>query len=99
MITGNLTLKPISAKLTHDTSSFGTMDPYVIVKYENQEHTSTVAKKAGKFPSWEDSFCFRMAPNNNIITVVVMDKDTMSSDDFVGEGNLVVDTKKEGKDT
>lgn len=28
-----------------------------------------------------------------------MDKDTLSADDFVGEGNLVVDTQKQGKDT
>jgi len=36
--------------------------------------------------------------NNNLIKVVVWDKDTMSADDVVGEGHLVIkDTK--GKDS
>ena len=95
---GNLVIKPISAKLTHNTESVGSMDPYVIVEYNDQKCKSSVAKSAGKYPNWSDTFTFRVSGNNNLIKVVVWDKDSMSADDMVGEGHLIIKDNK-GKDT
>ena len=45
----------------------------------------------GKYPSWteKDAFPFRIS-SDTVFRVVVMDKDTLSADDFVAEGNLVL---------
>jgi Ca2+-dependent lipid-binding protein len=60
--------------------------------------TSSVAKKQGKYPSWDDSLSFQLH-SDNIFKVVVWDKDTLSKDDFVAEGSLCIDSTKSGKDS
>lgn len=74
------------------------MDPYVILSQGSTSHTSSVAKKQGKYPSWteQDTMPFRVS-SDTLFKVVVMDKDSLSADDFVAEGNLVIDTAKTGQ--
>lgn len=88
---GTLVLRPICAKLTHDTETFGKMDPYCVVVMGNQKHRTRVHDSAGKFPNWQDQLVFNRT-NEDIVSIEVWDKDTASSDDLVGEATLSIHT-------
>ena len=81
---GSLIIRPVCAKLTRDTETFGKMDPYCVIKLGNQIQRSAVASSAGKFPNWQDALTFRKT-NEDMITIAVWDRDDASSDDLVGE--------------
>ena len=81
---GKLHVKPSAAKLTHDTEFLGRMDPYVKVRLDNSEKSTSVNSGGGKFPSWRNELIFDRSFENMII-FQVWDSDTMSSDDLVGE--------------
>jgi hypothetical protein len=48
MSIGILKIEVLEAKLTHDTETFGKMDPFVWIKYREQEWKSAVCKSGGK---------------------------------------------------
>jgi hypothetical protein len=39
-----LKLSPLTAELNHDTSSLSSMSPYLILKYDEKEYRTEVAK-------------------------------------------------------
>lgn len=84
---GNLIIKPLSAVLTHDTETFGKMDPYIKVIVGGQVQKSSVCKNAGKFPSWTDTMTFRRG-TEDIVNFEVWDDDDASKDDLIGQGSL-----------
>ncbi|CAG9333549.1 unnamed protein product [Blepharisma stoltei] len=88
---GTLIIRPICAKLTHDTETFGRMDPYCVITVGRQKHRTVVAKSAGKFPNWEDQLSY-MKTNEDTMKIEVWDKDTASSDDLIGETTLALNT-------
>ncbi|KAK4783248.1 hypothetical protein SAY86_007622 [Trapa natans] len=103
----------------------GKIDPYVVIKYKNQERKSSVARgmhqiksiesclvsslpgsksfmffnmplaEQGGSPSWNEKFTFRAEyPGNSHqckLTLTLMDKDTFSADDFLGEVTIHVE--------
>jgi len=93
---GNLIIKPLSAVLTHDTESFGKMDPYMIVKVGNQAQKTSICKNAGKFPAWSDTMTFRKG-NEDLINVEIWDDDDASKDDLIGQGSIAFSTIVNGK--
>ncbi len=44
------------AKLTHDTATFGKMDPFVLVMHNGREYKTKVAKDGGTTPNWGERF-------------------------------------------
>lgn len=76
--------------MTKDTDFFGKMDPYVIVKCGSNHFKTVVDKNAGKTPRWNDSFTFDVN-GETTIHFLVMDKDTFTKDDFLGEAFLSID--------
>ncbi|KAF5175781.1 Elicitor-responsive protein, partial [Thalictrum thalictroides] len=69
------------------------IEPYVVVHYGNQERKSRVAR--GSNPTWNESFMFKVecpkgAKDQHKITFRIMDKDTFSADDFLGESIIYV---------
>jgi hypothetical protein len=84
---GSLIIRPICAKLTHDTETFGKMDPYCVVKLGSQVQRSAVASNAGKFPNWQDALAFRKT-NEDLLSISVWDRDDATSDDLVGETTI-----------
>jgi len=66
---------------------FDTLDPYVIMALGTQRMRSNVAKDKGKSPKFEQTFTF-IYNNEPTMKVQVMDKDTSSSDDILGVGEL-----------
>ena len=49
---GDLKLNIHEARLTRDTETFGTMDPYVKITARMQEFKTKVRDNEGKNPSW-----------------------------------------------
>jgi len=83
---GTLTIRPLTARLTHDTDTFTNMDPYVIFRIEPEERRTRVHNSGGKNPTWTDCIIFNVRPEpSKVLSVIVMDKDTFKKDDLVGE--------------
>ncbi|KAK7340170.1 hypothetical protein VNO77_20865 [Canavalia gladiata] len=82
---GTLEVILISAENLHDRDFFAKIDPYVILTYRAQEHTSTVAQGAGSDPTWNESFLFTVSDAASELNLRLWDKDTWTRDDFLGE--------------
>lgn len=89
--TGNLVVKPLTAKLKKDKDLFTKMDPYVKVILGSQTHRTHTSWNSGKHPGWKDSMNFKRL-SEDILTFEVWDKDILSRDDMVGTGTLSVNS-------
>ncbi|CAM8962184.1 unnamed protein product [Rhodiola kirilowii] len=89
---GILEVQLVEAKGLDDTDFLGDMDPYVLIQYKSQERKSSVARGDGAKPAWNEEFSFRIeypgADDQYKLTLKIMDKDTFSADDFVGEATI-----------
>ncbi|TQD85158.1 hypothetical protein C1H46_029246 [Malus baccata] len=70
------------------------MDPYVVIQYKGQEKKSSVAREQGSNPEWNEKFTFRAeypgSGEQYKITLKIMDKDTFTSDDYIGQATIYV---------
>ncbi|MCL7027807.1 hypothetical protein MKW94_030340 [Papaver nudicaule] len=97
-VNGLLEVVLVDAKGLKDTERFsGGMDPYVMIKYKTQERNSPVAKGAGSKPVWNKRFSFRVqypdyaGGNGYKLILKLMDKDSFTADDFIGETVIYVE--------
>ncbi|KAK8976636.1 hypothetical protein V6N11_057236 [Hibiscus sabdariffa] len=94
MAFGILEVLLVGAKGLKDSDFLGDMDPYVILEYKGQEHKSSVARGDGSCPSWNEKFTFRVeypgSGDDYKLVLKIMDKDTFSADDFVGQATIYV---------
>ncbi|KAL2926631.1 Elicitor-responsive protein 1 [Bienertia sinuspersici] len=71
------------------------IDPYVLVKYKGQERKTDVARGQGSNPEWNQKFIFNAeypgSGGDYQIILKIMDHDTFSSDDFIGETTIHVE--------
>ena len=88
----------MSAKLTHDTETFGKMDPYCKVSLGGELKKTKTHQEAGKYPTWNDSFTFQRN-SENFLNIEVWDEDTVSADDLVGETSIALGDTFEKKKT
>ncbi|CAL2260106.1 unnamed protein product [Prunus armeniaca] len=89
---GTLEVNLVNAKGLKNTEVFGKMDPYVVITCKKQQKKSTVATAMGSNPEWNESFVFGVSDDVNELHVMIMDKDTGSKDDFVGELTIPLKT-------
>ncbi|GAV90367.1 C2 domain-containing protein [Cephalotus follicularis] len=77
-----------------DFHFFEKIDPYVLIHYKGQEHKSSVARGQGKNPVWNDKFTFKVefpgSGHEYELILKLMDKDTFSADDFLGQATIYV---------
>ncbi|KAG5237574.1 hypothetical protein OIU76_012342 [Salix suchowensis] len=94
MASGILEVLLVSAKGLGDTDFIGDMDPYVIVQYKSQERKSGVAREQGGHPVWNERLRFKVdypgQAGEYKLSLKIMDKDTFSADDFLGEAKIYV---------
>ena len=83
-----LIIRPLEAKLIHNTDLFMKMDPYCKFKIGKEKVKSKVHKKGGKTPVWTDTLTLKREIGDDILKVEVKDKDTFTRDDVVGKGIL-----------
>ncbi|KAK8935428.1 Elicitor-responsive protein 1 [Platanthera zijinensis] len=94
---GILEVQLFDARGLKDTDFFGKIDPYVVMQYRNQERKSSVARAGqGTNPKWNETFKFLVQyPGTSgiphKIIFKIMDKDTFTADDFLGEATVHVE--------
>ncbi|KAB1214422.1 hypothetical protein CJ030_MR5G003232 [Morella rubra] len=64
------------------------MDPYVILTCRTQEQRSSVASGEGSEPQWNETFVFTITDETSELNLKILDKDTFTKDDFVGEATI-----------
>ncbi len=85
---GTLIVKPQNARLTHDTEFIIRMDPYCVIKIGSQTQSTAVCESGGKNPNWGIiSLSFHLT-SEDVVDVVVWDKDLISKNDLVAQGSL-----------
>jgi hypothetical protein len=75
----------------------GETDPYVILEYEGQRHRSSVIE-GSLAPVWGDTFILDVLPGG-ILTVKLMDEDSLSSDEQLGVVSKPLPSLKVGETT
>jgi len=77
---GILTLRPLEAKLTHDTEILGAMSPYITIMFNKQKFKTKVHASGGKTPKWSDEFVMEITDHSEEATLRVWDEDLTTSD-------------------
>ncbi|GLT43849.1 hypothetical protein SLA2020_177790 [Shorea laevis] len=84
-----------NAKGLQDTDFLGGIDPYVLIQYKGQERKSSAAQDKGSNPTWNEKFTFRVeypgSGSQYKLILKIMDKDTFSADDFIGQATIYVE--------
>lgn len=93
---GTLEVLLVNSRGLHNTDFLRKMDPYCILTTRSQQQKSSVASRQGRNPEWNEKFVFNISEADSDLTVRVMDKDTFTSDDFVGEASIPLDRVFEG---
>ncbi|XP_044492378.1 elicitor-responsive protein 3-like [Mangifera indica] len=88
MPSGKLEVLLVSSKGLEDSDFLCNMDPYVIVTCRTQEQSSSVASGQGSEPEWNETFVFSVTGDVAEINLKIIDKDTFSRDDFIGEATI-----------
>ncbi|KAK7838199.1 16 kDa phloem protein 1 [Quercus suber] len=95
MAIGLMEVLLVNAKGVGDTDFFGRMDPYVLIQYKSQERKSSVARGQGGSPVWNEKITFRVEypgqGDQYKLILNIMDKDTFSADDFIGQATIYVE--------
>jgi hypothetical protein len=83
---GKLTVRPINATLTKDTSHLDYLDPYVTLQVGDQHYQTSVAVNQGGNQTWNDQITFLISKDDRL-RVKVMDRNA-TKDDFIGKVNI-----------
>ncbi|CAG9315454.1 unnamed protein product [Blepharisma stoltei] len=84
---GILVVHPASAKLVRDVETFGTMDPYCMIKVGKQTLCSNIDINAGKFPNWKEQFNF-LVTNEDSLEVSIWDRRPIKGDEEIGNAKI-----------
>jgi Ca2+-dependent lipid-binding protein len=76
------------AKLSHDTETFGKMDPYFIIETsKGTKHRTPTLQDVGKAPKWNHTLEVPIEGFDETLTIAVYDEDVIN-DSLVGEDKL-----------
>ena len=81
---GTITLKPIEANITHNTSKVSGMDPYCTATIGNKEAKSSICYNGGKNPHWTNEALILQVENESKCLLEIKDKAMILSDSEVG---------------
>ncbi|WCJ19627.1 Elicitor-responsive protein 1 [Euphorbia peplus] len=94
MAIGILEVHLLNAKGLKGSDFLSKIDPYIVVHYRNQERQTQVAGGEGGSPIWNEKLTFRAEyPGQGgeyKLTLKIMDKDTFSADDYLGQATIYV---------
>lgn len=79
---GAILVRPIEAKLTHNTDLFTKMDPYCKATVGDQKSRSKVCKSGGKEPKWNETFIF--LKNTEISMFIEIKDKSIFKNDIIG---------------
>nr|XP_010940440.1 elicitor-responsive protein 3 [Elaeis guineensis] len=92
MVQGTLEVLLVGAKGLDDTDFLSKMDPYAILICRTQEQRSSIASGAGSDPEWNETFVFTLTDHVSELTIKLMDSDSVSNDDYVGEAKIPLES-------
>lgn len=85
---GKLEVLLVSAKGLENSDFLSSMDPYVLLTCRAQEQKSSIATDNGSTPEWNETFLFTVNGHVSELNLKIMDKDTFTADDCIGEANI-----------
>uniref|UniRef100_A0A0D3F832 C2 domain-containing protein n=1 Tax=Oryza barthii TaxID=65489 RepID=A0A0D3F832_9ORYZ len=88
MVHGTLEVLLVGAKGLENTDYLCNMDPYAVLKCRSQEQRSSIASGKGSNPEWNENFVFTVSDKATELLIKLLDSDTGSADDFVGEATI-----------
>jgi len=88
MVHGTLEVLLVGAKGLENTDYLCNMDLYAILKCRSQEQRSSIAAGKGTNPEWNENFVFTVSDRTTDLIIKLMDSDTGTADDFVGEATI-----------
>ncbi|XP_046557258.1 LOW QUALITY PROTEIN: rasGAP-activating-like protein 1 [Haliotis rubra] len=100
MSSSHLVLTVVEGRDLAPKDKTGYSDPYITIECLDQSKTTSSQKKT-RFPEWHETFTF-LLPSADVdftVTITVMDKDRIRSDDFMGRIHLRADDIPEGSTT
>jgi Ca2+-dependent lipid-binding protein len=77
----------MTAKLVRDVETFGTMDPYCVIKLGQQALCSSISINSGKFPTWKDQFNF-IVGFEEFLDLAIWDRRTVKGDEEIGSTRI-----------
>ncbi|KAH7577875.1 hypothetical protein JRO89_XS01G0310100 [Xanthoceras sorbifolium] len=89
MPTGKLEVLLVGCKGLEDADFLSNISPYVVLTCRTQEQKSSVASGQGSEPEWNETFVFSITGDVSDLALRLMDKDTLTADDFVGEATAL----------
>ena len=81
---GTIHIKPIEAKISHDTEIFGKMDPFCQITIGDSKVKGQICHSGGKFPRWNDTITISRNSESSFY-IELIDKDSII-DDIIGVG-------------
>ncbi|KAJ0967087.1 hypothetical protein J5N97_024004 [Dioscorea zingiberensis] len=88
MVRGTLEVLLVGAKGLENTDFLCDMDPYAVLTCRTQEQRSSIASGKGSDPEWNENFVFNISGGVSELNIKLMDSDSGSNDDFVGEAKI-----------
>jgi len=83
---GSIIIKPIEAKLTHNTAWLSKMDPYCTFTVGSSKFKSQVSKAGGQHPQWHETIVIP-AETEAVCSVELKDKHLIA-DDLIGSFDI-----------
>ncbi len=93
---GTLSIRPIEARLTHNTRILGSMDTYYQVLMGYQSFRSKLCLKGGKNPHW-DSVVTLKKSDENVLYIELKDHRTATTDKTIGVCQVDLDNVRENE--
>ncbi|XP_010553510.1 PREDICTED: C2 domain-containing protein At1g63220-like [Tarenaya hassleriana] len=88
---GTLEVLLVNAKGLEDSDFLNNMDPYVVITCRTQDQKSSVASGQGSTPEWNETFMFTVSEGTSELKLKILDKDTGTQDDSVGEALITLE--------
>ena len=90
---GDITLKMlvVEGKLYRDTETFGQMDPFMVIEYNNTKYKTPVHQDGGKTPVWNHELLIPLRSMEDSIKMTCFDEDVIM-DSCVGLQTYTVST-------
>lgn len=85
-MSSQILIKPITAKLYHETQTYTKMDPYVKIIFNKNSKKSKIAKNQHLTPNWNEEFIFEKNSHNPLLFLELWDHNTILKDSLIGTG-------------